>query len=301
MKQTLKKAFAYLATGFLLLFLARLVYGYLSPDAQPDVLTGRSVMSAAIMTNVGDRTEGFLKQNIASEKLKVQRSDHAESINVDQKYEKVASLESQSKAFDDDEKSIRALTGKYSGLIQFEQSSGLIGARHLDLGIGVPPDRFDDAVYELKTIGELASIKIDKTDKTNEYKTLKAKRASLERTRDSLVSLKAKSGRIDEFTNLENRMLEIDQEIQTTGVQLGDYDQENEFCTVKLSLFEKRAAAPGISFRHRVVVALAWAIRYYALLLGALVCGALLTLILVVILQRLNMIPARVMPSAAAA
>jgi len=283
-----------------LLFLARLAYGYLSPDAVPDILSDRAV-SSTIITNIGGRSEGFLKQNIASEKLKVQRSDHAESINVDQKYEKVASLESQSKAFDDDEKGIRAQTSKYSGLIQFEQSSGLIGARHLDLGIGVPPDRFDQVVSELKTIGELASIKIDKTDKTNEYKTLKAKRASLERTRDSLLSLKAKSGRIDEFTNLENRMLEIDQEIQATGVQLGDYDQENEFCTVKLSLFEKGTASHGISFRHRVVVALAWAIRYYALLLGVLVCGALFTLILVVILQRLNIIPAPAVKSAAVA
>src|SRR5260370_606896 len=113
-------------------------------------------------------------------------------------------------------------------------------------------------VGELRKIGELSSINIDKVDKTNEFKELKAKRASLEKTRDALVSLKNKPGRIEEFTALENRILEIEEQIQSTGVSLGDYVQENEFCTVKLSLEEKGAAAAGISFRHRAVVALAW-------------------------------------------
>jgi len=281
----------YLVGGFVALFLGRLAYGYLSPVERASVLSGTE--DFALMTNIGSRSEGFSKlENFASEKLKVQRDANTEAVSVDQKYEKIASVLSTSSAFEDDEKSVRLLAGRYSALIQFEQSSGLPGKRRLDLGIGVPPDRFDPMVAELKAIGELSSIRVDKTDKTNEYKDLKARRASLETTREALASLKSKGGRIDEFTNLENRILEIDQEIQSTGVKLGDYDQENEFCTVKLSLSEKGAATPsGISFRHRVVVALVWTVQYYFLLLGLLVFGSILTLLLVVILQRLNLIP----------
>ena len=55
------------------------------------------------------------------------------------------------------------------------------------------------------------------------------------------------------------------------------------------------------TFNHSAVVALAWAIRYYAPLLGVLVSGAVLTLILVVILQRPNIIPSPAVQSAAAA
>ena len=194
-------------------------------------------------------------------------------------------------AFEEDEKAVRELTNQYSALIQFEQSSGLPGSRHVELAIGVPPNRFDPMVGDLRKIGELSSIRIDKTDKTNEFKELKAKRASLEKARDALVNLKGKPGRIEEFTSLENRILEIEDQIQSTGVSLGDYDQENEFCTVKLSLAEKGAAVPGISFRHRAVVALAWTIKYYTFLLGFLVFGALLTLLVVIVLQRLNLIP----------
>lgn len=291
MKHRIIKGLFYVALGFIAMFCVRLIYGYLSPTEQA-VLSDQSALRDALITSIGGREGiiGKLKGNYASEKLEVQYGDTA-AYSVDQKYEKVASVVSKTNAFEEDEKTVRQLTNKYNALIQFEQSSGLPGSRRVDLAIGVPPDRFDPMVAELKGIGELSSIRIDKTDKTSEYKELKAKRASLEKTRDALISLKSKGGRIDEFTNLENRILEIDEEIQSTGVKLGDYDQENEFCTVKLSLAEKGAAAPGISFRHRFIVALAWTIRYYTILLALLFFGAALTLLVVVILQRLNVIP----------
>lgn len=290
MKQRIKKGLFYLMAGFVALFAVRLAYGYLAPSAQR---ISPEALSEALITTIGGR------DNYASEKLKVQRGGGVESLSIDQKYEKVASVVSKTGAFEDDEKRVRELTSKYDALIQFEQSSGLSGSRRVNVAIGVPPDRFDAMVSDLKAVGELSSIRIDKTDKTNEYKELKAKRASLEKTRDALVALKSKGGNIEEFTNLENRLLEIEQEIQTGGVTLGDYDEENEFCTVKLSLEEKGAARAGISFRHRVTVALAWTIKYYALLLGLLFVGILLTLVVVVLLQRLNLIPPPTQPATA--
>lgn len=285
MKQKIRKGLLYLILGFVIMFLGRLTYGYLAPSEQA-ALNADYALSRAAITAIGGRADGFSKANYASAKLKVQRGDSKEAISVDQKYEKVASVVSKSNAFEEDERAVRELTNKYSALIQFEKSSGLAGSRRVELAIGVPPNRFDPMVDELRKIGELSSIRIDKTDKTNEFKELKAKRASLEKTRDALTSLKGKGGRIEEFTNLENRILEIEEQIQSTGVSLGDYDQENEF-----SLEEKGAAIPGISFRHRAVVALAWTVNYYTFLLAFLVFGALLTLLVVVILQRLNLIP----------
>lgn len=282
MKQRIKKGLFYLMAGFVALFAVRLAYGYLAPSDQQ---MSRDALSDAVITNIGGR------DNYASEKLKLQKGDGVESLSIDQKYEKVASVVSKTGVFEDDEKQVRELTSKYNALIQFEQSSGLPGRRQVNVAIGVPPDRFDAMVSELKAVGELSSIRIDKTDKTNEYKELKAKRASLEKTRDALVALKSKGGNIEEFTNLENRILEIEQVIQSGGVTLGDYDEENEFCTVRLSLEEKGAASGGISFRHRATVALAWTIWYYAFLLCLLFVGMLLTLVVVVLLQRLNLIP----------
>ena len=293
MKQQIKRGLFYIAIGFAGLFCLRLGYGYLATPGQPGqqmLLNGNAVFSAGIMTSEGGRAVGQLKANYATERLLLKREKL--DYSIDQKYEKVASITSKTNAFDEDEKRIQDASVKYNGLIQFEQSVGVPGDRRVTVAIGVPPERFDPIVAELKGIGELSSIRIDKTDKTNEYKELKAKQASLEKARDALISLKSKSGRIDEFTNLENRILEIEEQIQSSGVQLGDYDQENEFCTVKLTLEEKTAAVKAtISFRHRVVVALAWTVRYYAIVLAILCLAALLSLLGVVLLQRLNVIP----------
>jgi len=60
---------------------------------------------------------------------------------------------------------------------------------------------------------------------------------------------------------LENRILDIEQQLQGLGVSLGEFDDENEFCTVQFSLLEGKEVK--ISFMHRVKVALEWTIKFY--------------------------------------
>jgi L-lactate utilization protein LutB len=74
---------------------------------------------------------------------------------------------------------------------------------------------------DLQKIGKLLSIQIDKSDKTNEYKDLQAKRVSLEKSHASLIGLKGHAAKVEELINLENRILELEKEIQTLGVHLG--------------------------------------------------------------------------------
>jgi len=149
MKHRIKKGLFYVALGFVAMLGVRMIYGYLSPHEQTalsDRTFTRGAISDALILTEGGRSTG----NYASEKLEVQR-DHMDAvISVDQKYEKVASVVSKTKAFDEDEKTVRALTKSHNALIQFEQSSGLPGSRHVDLTIGVPPDRFDPMVAELE-------------------------------------------------------------------------------------------------------------------------------------------------------
>ena len=45
---------------------------------------------------------------------------------------------------------------------------------------------------------------------------------------------------------LENRILEIEQQLQGLGVSLGNFDDENEFCTVHFSLLEGKEVKIGI-------------------------------------------------------
>jgi hypothetical protein len=249
-----------LAAAMVALFLLRLAYGYAYPYGDQESPGGFA------------REFSFSRKNYASEKKAALGGGLA--APVDQKYEKIGSLSATTSEFERDERRLRELVPRHKALLQFEQSAGLAGRRHLDVAIGVPPAAFDVMVRDLRQIGKLEAIRIDKSDKTNEYRELQAKRLSLEKTRDALLKLRAAgNGRMEELMQLENRLLEIENEIQGTGVKLGDFDTENEFCTVKFSLTE--GAVRSISLATRIKVALEWMLQYGAMLVFVAAMGLL--------------------------
>ena len=182
-------------------------------------------------------------------------------IRMDQKYEKIADIKSATTHFDREETQIRKKIKDFNGLIQFENKNGNTGYRNLSLIIGVPPANFDSIYDQLITIGTIQAKQITKKDKTNEYKELNAKKLSLEKIRASLIALKSEGGRIEEYMQLENRILEIEQQLQELGVSLGNFDAENEFCTVKFSLSEIQIKQS--SLLERLESAFLWTIATY--------------------------------------
>ena len=247
-----KKGFMALGASFLLLFFVRFIYSFTD-------VTGES--GPLYQSNVRDNDPG-MPYNIASSKLSSREKGQKQPASADQKYERVATMENRSRKFEDDEKEGRGAIKKYGALIQFENRSGLPGGRYLFLAIGVDPEKFDEFVAEMKKIGTLHTLDIVKKDKTSEYKDLNSKKDSLLKARNSLIALKNRGGKIDEFINLENKILEIEKEIQKLGIKLGEYDAENEFCTVKFTLREYRGAL-GMPLLKRMVSALAWSVQIY--------------------------------------
>ena len=254
MKQTfksrLKKLIFWLLIIFAILFIFRLLFGYTKTfDHIPNHSQSFDISS-------------FSNRNYATKKYEVKLSATNQSTTkVDQKYEKIAEIKTKSANFEEEEKSSRSTIEKLDALIQFEQKSGNEGYRNLNLVIGVPPENFDALYNQLITIGKVQAKKITKKDKTNEYKELNAKKQSLEKIRNSLIELKSKGGKIEEYMGLENRILEIEQQLQGLGVSLGDFDDENEFCTVQFSLLEGKEVKIGTM--QRVKVALEWTVKIY--------------------------------------
>ncbi|MCD8408641.1 DUF4349 domain-containing protein [Tenacibaculum dicentrarchi] len=249
-KKKMKKLILWLILIFAILFIFRLIYGYRKTfDDTPN--------QAQFFDNISNS-----KRNYATKKYKVKSSiPNQTAIKVDQKYEKIAEIKTKSSNFEKEEKSSRKTIEKLDALIQFEQKSGNKGYRKLNLVIGVPPENFDSIYNQLITIGKVQAKQITKKDKTNEYKELNAKKQSLEKIRNSLIELKSKGGKIEEYMGLENRILEIEQQLQGLGVSLGDFDDENEFCTVQFSLLEGKEVKIGIM--QRVKVALEWTVKIY--------------------------------------
>ncbi len=157
----------------------------------------------------------------------------------------------------------------------------------MHLLIGINPARFDSFHTTIQHIGTIKSTTIIKIDKTNEYRTLNAKKASLEKTLLSLNELKSRNGQIGDYVSLHDKILAIETQMQELGVELGNFDTENEFCTVKFSLYEG-ATEKGISLFSRIKTALEWTIRYYAMLVFALSVVLVSIFVLLLIAEKLQ-------------
>lgn len=287
-KSKFRRIFFWMLVIFIVMFLCRLGYGYLSHQSGSSGDIGYDFFSSV----------DNLRKNYASEKKSMKEAKFEAPPATDmqqtpnyasgQKYEKIATVKSKTSNFENDETGIRKVVKSFDAIIQYEQNSGNKGNRELQLMLGVTPDKFDDFYLAILKIGVVKSKEITKTDKTNEYRQLNAQKLSLEKTLASLNELKNKPGAVADFIGLHDKILEIESRLQELGVDLGNFDSENEFCTVKFSLYEGTTAVKKIGFPTRLKVALEWTVKYYAILMIGLFVAALVSFILLLIADKLN-------------
>lgn len=244
---------------FLLLFIGRFAYSF----------TGKS--SPDLFEHAGSffESQSDLRKNYASEKSASSNSAPPPpqgSAQAAQKYEKTATLNSRTDDFETEEAELRQTSNAFGAIIQYEQKSGNPGHRTLHLMIGVRPELFDSFYVVAQRIGYIYVNSITKVDKTTEFRELNAQKASLEKALVNLTDLKNRAGTIADLVGLHDKILDIERQMQELGVELGNFSSENEFCTVRFSLYENPAAR-SISLAKRVVDSLMWTVQYYMLLL----------------------------------
>lgn len=283
-KQIKKSAVLFLI-GFVLLFSLRAVYEFWRAGRNIEVTYGQSVNTVEAIENKN------IKNNYASSKTVVVAGETAKSVSVDQKYERVGFVTSESNKFEEDSSLVKSIIREDKAIVQFENNTGTKGNRMLELSMGVHPDKFDEFVEKLKKVGNLTDFRVQKTDKTSEYKDLNAKLVTLQKYRESLVSLKAQGGSISDLISLENKILEVDEKIQAFGVQLGDFNQENELCTVKMTLRENMGIAKKnemslFMIAKTLTLAFAWSVGYYAIFLIMLLLGGICGYVLLIVFEK---------------
>jgi hypothetical protein len=230
---------------------------------------GTAIEGTGLQGGAGQDAFANARKNYASFKQAATAAPAGQPIGDAQKYEKIASLTQRTTDFEADRARADAAIGGHGGIVQVERGSGLKGRRVLHLGIGVPPDRFDAFIAAVRGIGATASITTVKNDRTNEYLQLRAKRASLEKARAKLEALQGSGGSVEERIHVQSELSGIEEKIQELGVSLGDFDGQNELCTVKLTL-EEAHAPKRASLLPMIVAALSWSALVYAGIAGGL-------------------------------
>jgi hypothetical protein len=269
-----KKIFLFLTLAFALLFLFRLLYGYTdkSGDSNDSIYDDFFSSAQVDVRNYATEKKEF-KNSPAPNQGQPLLESPAELAQA-QKYDKTATAKSNSTDFPNDETKTRGLIKNSTSVIQYEKLFGNANNRQLHLIIGVIPELFDSVYNEIIKIGKVWNPEVIKVDKTNEYRQLNARKISLEKSLESLLELKQKGGEIAEYISLNERILDTEQQLQNLGVDLGNFNSANEFCTIRFSLYEKTQPKP-ISFMHRTKVALEWTLQFYSMFIFSMLCIAL--------------------------
>ncbi len=164
-----------------------------------------------------------------------------ENLNKVQVYEKTAHLTSGTTAFPEDEERTRKAIAHQQSAIFNERSTGIAPDRRLSLGIAVHPDRYDDLLRTLKQVGQLNSILVQQQDRTGEFRKLHAQRQSLKKYQEAILKLRGNEKlSVEEALKLEQKIQEIDKEVQAVGVQLGDLLGKEPSYNLFLQLEETR-------------------------------------------------------------
>ncbi|MBV8255824.1 MAG: DUF4349 domain-containing protein [Chitinophaga sp.] len=278
---------------FLLMFGLRLLYGYLYTPANYEGGESRGMFNFGRgHRNYASASYKVKDMGVATKAGPAAPMDMGEVRAIaSQKYEKIARVETKTTNYTQDEASVYQLIDSSGSVIQFENKTGNPGSRSMQLLVGVVPEKFDSFYQAVQRVGVVVVREVTKTDKTNEYSKLNAQKVSLEKSLASLNELKKQPGKIEDFISLHNKIYDIETSLQNLGVELGSFDSVNEFCTVQLYLYEsKKPVANTIHFTTRLVRALEWTIKYYAIFIvsvAATLVGSIVLLQIIVIFRRL--------------
>src|SRR5262245_45297270 len=156
MRQILPKAAAAGFLLFLALWIAGTVRGFALPYPEPPVFDFSAFDRLANAQQANANNLRQIGLSTTALPLVLDKGD-VEQIQV---YERIASLTSATRTFDDDEGQVRSAIAGHQGTIFHEVSSGLTPDRTLTLDIGVSPEKFDALLAELKQIGKFENIRI---------------------------------------------------------------------------------------------------------------------------------------------
>jgi hypothetical protein len=254
---------------YFVIFTARAVYD-LSTFSDTDITDNYNVYYPAERLSIKTGNYASYKMDFAVEGLPA-------SPAMDQKYERIANIVSKSVNYDNDLARFNNTLESHKAVVQMENRRGLPGSRHLELTIGVRPENFDSMQAEISLIGKITSSTITKTDKTYEYRQMLAEKETLEQRRTSYGSLRKHGGNIPELLQLEEKIIEVEAQIQQQMVGLGEYSDENALCTINYTLYEGSEAGMA----RKLWNALSWSTAAYLAIVGVMLFTTLAALILV--------------------
>lgn len=231
----LKKLAAVAFLVFLGLWIGGTARGFALPYPEP-IAFDLSVFDRA--TNARQQGWNNLKQmGLATTPLPlVLEGPDVEQIEV---YERIAQLSLATRTFEDTQALVRSVIAGHKGVVFNESASGLAPDRQVTFEVGVHPEKFDAVLEQLKDIGDLQFFSVQQRDRTADFRRLNAQRQALKKHLEAVLKLRGvKEASIDDSLKIEQKLQDIEKELQALAVQLGDLLGKESYYHIQLSLRE---------------------------------------------------------------
>ena len=260
LSRLVKKLAALLLLGFVALVAARFVYSYRLPVGE------LADPRRAIKQEISDLGSIKYRSSNSNNLLTIAPSAEAffaqGNIALLQVFEKTGQLQSATTDFDGDRAKLLAVLNDKKTIVKYERTRGLSPRRSIHVALAVKDDAFDGVMEGLKVIGELRFAQVTKADRTQEFRSLFAQKESLQKHLQALTRLRESKAKVDEFINLEGKILELQKQVHTLQIRLGDFATEESFSNIAFSLSE---TGQGAAYTNalRLVDAFIWSLARY--------------------------------------
>ncbi len=149
--------------------------------------------------------------------------------------------------------SIHGKISKYGGFIEAEDTSNdnpywyysdrteaasYKNRRYMNVTARIPADKFDSFLDDLKKDGQVISSSVNARNISVQYANHDASRKALEIEQDRLLKMMEKAETVEDMIAVEQRLTEVERELNDEKTQLSDMDRDVNFSTVYISLQE---------------------------------------------------------------
>lgn len=153
-------------------------------------------------------------------------------------YTSYISLES--KTYDDDLAAIKSLVTSNGGYFESTSSYGNVeyGNRGASFTARIPSDKYDAFMSSLGEVGSVESKSENVEDITSSYVDVQARLKSLNTKLERLQELEAQADTLEELLEIEDRINDVQYQIESYTAQKKAYDDQVDYSTVSIDITE---------------------------------------------------------------
>jgi hypothetical protein len=180
---------------------------------------------------------------------------------------KTADLDVEVEGFADAMSRATSVAARYQGFV-VSTSTGGAEARRGTIVLRVPADRFEDAMNELRGLGEVRHQRVSGEDVGQEFVDLEARLRHLDAQEQVMLGLFDEAATVADTIRIQNELSRIQLQIEEIEGRLRYLRDQTSLSTISVTLAEEGVAAPGAFDR-------AWerAVDAFLSVLAALVIG----------------------------